>query len=624
MTEWLPNTPRPKPRETLPSFFSRLAVSKGVTTRDFAYDMGVPFKEMQKLGAESLARIVRWGRLSPGDLQELLSWTGESIGNVRMRFRNEVFVSRALRNPTVRGCPNCLREDAEQASGNPLEQMFMRGNWQMREATACIRHGHLLVELWQAHKVSDRCDIGQRLTEILPAVLGGELDGPELKTSPYDLWLDQRLDDGRDETWLAAHSLYATTTFCRLLGASVLGMSIADLNSDPFKLRAAQDEGFRVACQGEDHIRAVLDTIASRADGSQDFPQKAFGQLFVKLSRDYADENVFVPFRHMLRDCILAHWPIATGEVVLGEILQQRRVHSLATAAVETGVGVKLLKQFLEEAGAFEPAEKGETSRMTFDAVRYSSLLAEIPTLVGPIAMQDAMGATKTELKSLERGGVLSPRARSAKINSPWRISDGVNLVGELRARAECSVGNDNAWESIQRASARSRLTVGEIIKAIRSATLVVAVEKDVDGYTGIRVRRDEIDALASAMSTNRSRKWMGPKPGIPLAAFARSIGLREKGQFAGFVKAGHGSVTKSRNPANGKIELRMTEDDVAAFHKTFMTITTMAEESGLHRNTVRTLLKHGNVSPITYEGRTFQQVWRRDDVERLLKSGSR
>jgi hypothetical protein len=153
---------------------------------------------------------------------------------------------------------------------------------------------------------------------------------------------------------------------------------------------------------------------------------------------------------------------------------------------------------------------------------------------------------------------------------------------------------------------------------------LVPAVEKGVDGYTGLRVRRAQIDALASAIAKTHSQDETGAKPGIPLATFARSIGLREKGLFAGFVEAGHASVTKWRNPANRKIELRMTEEDIAAFHEKFVTITTMVKETGQHRNTIRTLLKHGNVWTVTRDGRAFHQIWRREEVLHIVKSGSR
>jgi hypothetical protein len=77
--------------------------------------------------------------------------------------------------------------------------MAMRGDWQLREACVCVRHRHPLVELWRAEKLVDRYDIATRLSEIEPDILSGTLDRPPVIPSAYDLWLDDRLEDGREE-----------------------------------------------------------------------------------------------------------------------------------------------------------------------------------------------------------------------------------------------------------------------------------------------------------------------------------------------------------------------------------------------------------------------------------------
>ena len=62
--------------------------------------------------------------------------------------------------------------------------------------------------------------------------------------------------------------------------------------------------------------------------------------------------------------------------------------------------------------------------------------MEEIPTLVGPIAMRRAIGATLAELKSLEADGVLVPRTKVRTIKSPWRVRDGLALLEELELQA--------------------------------------------------------------------------------------------------------------------------------------------------------------------------------------------
>jgi hypothetical protein len=230
----------------------------------------------------------------------------------------------------------------------------------------------------------------------------------------------------------------------------------------------AHSAGFDAVVAGEEALRATLDQIAAGATGATDEPGKAFGSLYKSLSRDYLSEPDFDLFRKILRECILEYWPIASGETVLGEILLRRRLHSLTTAAQETGTGAKVLEHFLIDVGALRVDDPRPNSRRLFDAQEYAGLLAEIPTLVGPIAMRTAMGATKKELIALAESGVLNPRIRVETVKNPWRVSDGLDLVVELSAGAVTVEKNDKDWETLLLARRRSGAPLQDLVQAIR------------------------------------------------------------------------------------------------------------------------------------------------------------
>ncbi|MFG6584519.1 TniQ family protein [Sulfitobacter sp. 1A12779] len=619
LTDRTYETPRPKPRETIVSFLSRLSASKSANAKDFAYDMGGSFKRVLNLDAEMLSLLCRWGELSTADLNELLSWTGEGVGNARMRFRGEIFVSRALRSPVIRGCPACLREDVQTCNSSPFEVMAMRGDWLLREVAVCIKHEHLLVPLWRADKVTDRDDIGMRLTETLDQILQGRFDRPKVKASPYDMWLNGRLEDGSDSTWLADHSLYAASTFCRLLGAAILDLTIADISNDTDNLRAAQAKGFEIAKRGPAQIRAALDTLVDRATGVQDRPKKAFGQLFVKLSQDYLVEDDFAVFRQLLRDCVLANWPIGSGETLLGELVPKRLLHSLQTAAKESGVGSKILDQFLTEAGAFECNDQRAPSKKIFDAMRYAALLEEIPTLVGPIEMQTAMGATRAEFIALERDEILAPRTQVPTVRSPWSLPDGRALVEELQSFAKSGVADNLHWESIQQSSKRTGKAVGKIISEIRGGKIRVRLKKNVLGYHGIWIHKSDAGSSRKSKLDMSGEFTASVRDTISAYAFARSIGLRNRGQFSEFLEEGHSPAIRIQNPSNRRCHLRLTEDNIASFHNKYMTLNTMQAELGLHRNTISTRLKAMDVLQFTSGGKSFGAIWLRHEVTSLF-----
>ena len=611
------SNPPPAHRETLYSYLARLAAIWRTAAPELAYDMGAPFKRLLEQDELAFGNVANWAKLAPDTMEELLSWTGTRAGNVRMRFRGELYVSRALRNPVMRGCPACLREDAAGTTGPPHGAMAMRGDWQFREVTLCLRHGRPLVPLWTAAAPRDRFDIGARLREIESNILSGALDQRSQIPSPYDIWLDQRLADGSDTTWFRDHPVFTVTTLCRLLGQALLKDNTPEDDSASGGIHAA---GFNVAVRGEAAIRDALDQIAAMATGAWDEPQKAFGPLYSRLNRDYLKEPGFDAFREILRDCILENWPLAAGEMVLGKPLPERRFHSLITAARETGIGPRVLAHFLTEAGAIPLNDLRPPGRRLFDAQVYAGLLAEIPTLVGPIAMRTAMGATKKELVALEEEGVLTPRTRVQTVKNPWRMSDGLALVTELSARAVTVEDKDKNWETLLLARRRSKVALDTLVRAIRDTHLTVGQRAGVPGFHGIVILKSEVDVLAAPARAVRD-KVLEEVPGSMAAAeFGRGIGLRDGGVFQAMIEAGHVTAYQIINPRTGRAQYRMTPEDMAAFHRRFVTLTTISAETGQHRNTLKVLLAVRRIGPFSPEGKDFGPVYLRADVAAVMR----
>lgn len=595
-----------------------MAAMNGVGLRDFCVDMGFSIRKLINLDRDALEIVVELAELEEEQLAELVSWTGEKTGEVRMTFRDEVFVSRALRNPVIRGCPICLKDEALADPERPLGAITIQGDWQLREVSVCVRHAHLLVPLWEQKVLTERYDLTARLPEILSDVQSGNLNQPNVPLSSYDRWLDGRLEDGRDETWLAGQSLYAATTFCRLLGIELERLANAPKRDEVASLRAAQVAGFKVAAKGPEAIAAALDKLAVDASGSGDLPQKAFGAVYRDLARAHINDEAFDAFRHIVWKRIIAIWPIAAEETILGFTLQKRKLHSLATAAKEAGVGEFLLDQLLIEAGAYDSSDSRPPARKTFDAVEHAALLAEAQTLVGPLAMQRAMGATKKQFKSLIEDGLLVPRTKISTVKSPWRLQDGLDFVETLGRLAPAVVNDDSKWEPIQQAKKRTRLSVGSIIQAIRDGRLSAATFEGLTGYRSICVLKTEIDQLA-AQSTEVSATASKLPPDVvcSAAAFGRSVGMRENQAFQRLVQGGHTPASHTVLSKNGTERFYVSEKDIEAFHQRFLSQKTLASEyNGFWRTLVEKLISRG-VEPFTSDGESFGNLFLRTEVER-------
>lgn len=474
-----------------------------------------------------------------------------------------------------------------------------------------------LVPLWTSPRPDYRYDTCARLAEILPDLLSGRFDRDPIKPSAYDLWIDRRLTRGEDNTWLANQPLFAAMTFCVLLGAELMRVQSLEVQD-----RTAKALGFDVASRGPEAIANALDRLTRAGDGGHSVTPGALGTLYQSLNRLYRNDESFDGFRDILRSYLLRIWPVAAGDVILGKIVPERRLHSLVTASKEIGIGTAVLDNFLTEAGAFAADDQRSDARKTFDAGTFQPLLDEIPTLVGPIAMRKAIGATRAELISLEADGILVPRTKVPTIKSPWRLSDGLTFVQELEDLAIPLDAETPGWETIQYVQKRLGLSVGQVIAAIREGTLMAGKRSDVFGYHGVVVKCAEADQLKVRLSRDARSESQEPMDcELAAAEFARSVGVRQRGAFLALIEGGHISATEVLHPATKRKQWRMTEADVTAFHAKFTTTTMMAQETGLHRNTIRAALVARGIKAFRPNGVDVGPVYLRGDLASALKA---
>lgn len=165
-----------------------MAAKNGCSPAEFALEMGLSMKLIWEPETEHFVRLCQLAGLSELERSELSSWSGVKIENVKTHFRNEVFSSRSLRNPTIKGCPACLRQDANDHP-SPFATMYIRGDWQIRENDICIQHKKQLVPLWTQPNLVTRNSIGDRLQEIMTDIMSGAIDGQSCEPSEFDFWL---------------------------------------------------------------------------------------------------------------------------------------------------------------------------------------------------------------------------------------------------------------------------------------------------------------------------------------------------------------------------------------------------------------------------------------------------
>ena len=158
----------------------------------------------------------------------------------------------------------------------------------------------------------------------------------------------------------------------------------------------------------------------------------------------------------------------------------------------------------------------------------------------------------------------------------------------------------------------RSTQPLGAWLNAARSGAITLG-RVEGSGFSGLRLRRDEVSGLGSGPSHDLAARL------IPAVAFGISVEIKDKGRFKALAVGGHTPATRKRHERTGVENLYMSTDDIAAFHRRFVTISTLAAESGRAIPQVRAALKRAGVSAFAPGGQDFGRIFLRKDAERAL-----
>lgn len=305
--------------------------------------------------------------------------------------------------------------------------MAVRGHWQLPHVAICLRHRRHLVPLFRETNPLPRYDMCRQFERIADGILSGSHDGRVRRAFGFDEWLDARLEDGPGDDWLSGHPLHAAATFCLLLGSALLRLE----GRAPYQIPEGQRDilremGYQVARQGEDGDRTAMEEIQSCAKGPQDGPKRTFPLLYDRLAHDYADDPDYAPYRRILRDHMIARWPLGPGDDLLGEPVLERRLHSVLTASRATGIDPRRLRKVLAAEGLMSATEEQLPDAWDiFDARAAQPVLERMTQLVPATEFAKLIGATRSQYNLLVADGILTPAINTPDIYAVWDPRDG-------------------------------------------------------------------------------------------------------------------------------------------------------------------------------------------------------
>lgn len=161
---------------------------------------------------------------------------------------------------------------------------------------------------------------------------------------------------------------------------------------------------------------------------------------------------------------------------------------------------------------------------------------------------------------------------------------------------------------------------MSELVRAIGYQRLTVGQRAGVNGFHGIVVPKSEVEVIAAPSRAGRDMVLEEIPGSMAAAKFERSVGLRDGGVFQAMIDAGHVPAHQVMNPRTGRPQYRMAPEDMTAFHRRFVTLTTLSAETGQHRNTLKGLLAARSISRFASDGQDFGAVYLRADVAAVMQ----
>lgn len=152
---------------------------------------------------------------------------------------------------------------------------------------------------------------------------------------------------------------------------------------------------------------AQLRISAGRRSGRTG-PQGAYGFLFnwLKYTQRSAD---FGPLRAIVRDAIVENFAIGPGEVILGETVTQRRVHSVNSLVNATGINRFSLYRVMRKAGMIpETADTVAFNQWVFPADEGERLITRIQNSIPLNQVKHELGCSKTHAEQLAQYGLIT------------------------------------------------------------------------------------------------------------------------------------------------------------------------------------------------------------------------
>lgn len=490
------------PDESVPSWVSRLAACNHIdSAHEFCLDMGFRYQDCVAGKPSTLAKLSEL----TGTPLATIAQASLQIRKPNYLFRGERFSTHTLRHRWLYICPACIRNDFATQSMDRNYLPYGRLSWQFSFMRTCPLHKCPIVEI---AKLPDRYSGGflyhlKLHRQIIDCLAQNATVREPSIVQEYAI--SRLFGPAPQSHWLNSLSLYAAIITCESLGALLTIGPSADLSrmSEP-ELDHAGSVGFEVARGGEAGIRKVL-SEAQASHRTMHTRREKIGSLYGPFYHAFARKIKSIdcaPIRDLLRRHIIDTMPVGPGDIILHQTVEKRVIHSVWTAAQETGRHPQRLRNILAAAGMIASDHRHYPShKVLFDAEKARDLIGDRADDLGISGIATYLDSDRRQASLLVRSGQIRPRIdHFAKGNTHRKIYSKRDLDDLFEAiyRRACII---ETYESpicnVLQAASNSGVPAVDIIALIQQGKLSwVGRKPGSTGYPSVLVDATEIKKI--------------------------------------------------------------------------------------------------------------------------------
>jgi hypothetical protein len=595
------------PAETPLSFATRLAAfHTGLRLVPFLNDLGIRYKD---LVSGEHAAIERLGAVAGVDPDTLLHNAPVRVGKRRYDLRRDRITAEFLSSPHTVFCPACLMEDDQTRDGQGGR--LGRFIWTLRPVRTCPAHRLPLVL-----RRKERWDDQFRELDIRVPERGAALEDLARSLSPRDPsplqeYVLARLDGRAGPAWLDGQTLEQAVRVTEMLGVLLEFGATPDLNlltEDQWDQAGAT--GFAYTSRGEAGIRdALAHAHAAYTGPGKPTRRNVFGRLYEWLSYSRPAEPPGDILR-ILREYIFETTEIGPKEVVLGETIGRRRLHSVDSLAKEWRLDTRTLRHVLVAKGLI-PISASVEGYHLFDAEAGDAAAASVKRAVHVISMPKFLNCTRPQFDQLVQERVLTPLSGGRNI-ALGRTQKGIDsdqvtaFLEALRWAARPVPATPEAFVPIAKAAEKAKVPCIDIVHMLLAGFLETAVRLEiVDGYAAIHVDPEEVKAVM------KSRM-----PGLSASAVVDNLALLPADLWT--LVDWPGELSLNTIIVEGKTGHRFHRFDprtVDAFKEKFVSERGLAKVLGILRSDLVSRLKDADVQPVLVPPDIIVEIYRIEDL---------